>query len=68
MRNTARALQNELQQATNVHVTAQTVTNRLHEDGLRAPRPQMGVVLTAQHRAGRLVSVVLKVQAKSWIR
>ena len=47
-------LQNDLQQATNVHVSAQTVRNRLHEGGMRARRPQVGVVLTAQHRAGRL--------------
>uniref|UniRef100_A0AAZ3REL8 Tc1-like transposase DDE domain-containing protein n=1 Tax=Oncorhynchus tshawytscha TaxID=74940 RepID=A0AAZ3REL8_ONCTS len=30
------------------------VRNRLHEGGMRARRPQVGVVLTAQHRAGRL--------------
>ncbi|KAI4883430.1 hypothetical protein NFI96_029838, partial [Prochilodus magdalenae] len=51
---TGGALQNDLQQATTVHVSAQTVRNQLHEDGVRARRPQIGVVLTAQHRAGRL--------------
>ena len=51
---TAIALQNDLQQATNVHVSAQTVRNSLHEGGMSARRPQVGVVLTAQHRAGRL--------------
>ncbi|KAL0180356.1 hypothetical protein M9458_025798, partial [Cirrhinus mrigala] len=55
-RNTARALQNDLQQATNVRVSAQTVRNRLHEGDIKARRPQVGVVLTAQHRAGRLAN------------
>ena len=32
---TARALQNELQQATGVNVSDQTIRNRLHEGGLR---------------------------------
>uniref|UniRef100_A0AAZ3RXU6 Transposase Tc1-like domain-containing protein n=1 Tax=Oncorhynchus tshawytscha TaxID=74940 RepID=A0AAZ3RXU6_ONCTS len=35
--------------ATHVHVSVQTVRNRLHEGGMRARRPQVGVVLTAQH-------------------
>uniref|UniRef100_A0AAY4AE48 Transposase Tc1-like domain-containing protein n=1 Tax=Denticeps clupeoides TaxID=299321 RepID=A0AAY4AE48_9TELE len=54
MRNTARVLQNYLQQTKNVHVSAQTIRNKLHEGGMRARHPQVGVVLTAQHRATHL--------------
>ena len=46
--------QNNLQQATNVQVSAQTVRNRFHEAGMRARRPQVGPVLTAQHCTARL--------------
>uniref|UniRef100_A0A674MST3 Transposase Tc1-like domain-containing protein n=1 Tax=Takifugu rubripes TaxID=31033 RepID=A0A674MST3_TAKRU len=51
---TARALQNDLQRATGVNVSTQTIRNRLHEGGLRARRPLVGPVLTAQHRGARL--------------
>ncbi len=34
-RSTAKVLQNDLQQATGVHVTDQTVINRLHEGSIR---------------------------------
>ncbi len=55
---TARALQNDLQQATGVTVTDQTIRNRLHEGGLRAQRPLVGPVLTAQHRGTRLAFAI----------
>ncbi|TWW61087.1 hypothetical protein D4764_05G0011770 [Takifugu flavidus] len=51
---TAHALQNDLQRATGVNVSTQTIRNRLHEGGLRARRPVVGPVLTAQHRGARL--------------
>ena len=54
---TARALQNDLQQATGVNVSAQTIRNRLHEGGLRARRPVVCPVLTAQHRGARAFAI-----------
>lgn len=38
------ALHNELQQATNVHVSAQTGRNMLHEGGMMARCPQVGQI------------------------
>ncbi len=51
---TARALQNDLQQATDVNVFDQTIRNRRYEVDLRAWRLLVGPVLTAQHRVARL--------------
>ncbi len=55
---TARALQNDLQQATGVNVSDQTIRNRLHEGGLRARRSLVGPVLTARHRGARLAFAI----------
>ncbi len=49
---TARALQNDLQYATDVNVSDQTIRNRLHESGLRVRHSLVGPVLTALHQAG----------------
>ncbi len=51
---TARALQNDLQQATDMNVSDQTIRNRLPEGSLRARRPLVGPVLTARHCGARL--------------
>ena len=51
---TARALEIDFRRATTVHLSDQTVRNRLHEDGMRARRPARGPILTAQHLVQRL--------------
>ena len=51
---TARSLEIDFRRATTVHLSDQTVRNRLHEDGMRARRPARGHILTAQHRVQRL--------------
>lgn len=51
---TAHTLQNDLQQATIVNASAQTIRNRFHEGGLRARRPIADPVSTAQHLGARL--------------
>ncbi|MCJ8739449.1 hypothetical protein PDJAM_G00047280 [Pangasius djambal] len=55
---TARALQNDLQQATGVNVSDQTIRDRLHEGGLRARRTLVGPVLSARHRGARLAFAI----------
>ena len=52
--NTARALEIDFRRATDVHLTDQTVRNRLHDDGMRARQPVRGQILTAKHRVQRL--------------
>ncbi|KAK3556137.1 hypothetical protein QTP70_005621 [Hemibagrus guttatus] len=55
---TARTLQNDLQQATDVNVSDQTIRNRLHEGGLRAQYPLVGSVLTPQHHGAQLAFAI----------
>ena len=50
---TARALEIDFRRATAVHLSCQTVMNRLHGDCMRARRPVRRNILTAQHRAVR---------------
>ena len=45
---------NNLQNATGVRVSIQTVRNRLHADGLYARRPAVAPVVTRRHRQARL--------------
>ena len=52
---TARGLRNDLQLATGVRVSNQTVRNRLHDDGLDARRPATGPILTVTHRTNRRI-------------
>lgn len=51
---TARALQSDLQRATGMNVTNQTIGNRLYEDGPRARHPLVSPVLTARHPGARV--------------
>ncbi len=53
-----RALQNDLQQATGVNASDQTIRNRFLEGELRAPHPLEGPVLTARHHGGRLTFAI----------
>jgi len=55
---TARALQNELQQATGVNISDQTIRNRLHEGGNQKQCPLVGPVLTARHHGSRLAFAI----------
>ena len=52
---TARCLRNDLQLATGVDVSNQTVRNRLHGDSLHARRPATGPILTVAHRTDRRI-------------
>lgn len=53
-RSTARSLEIDFHRGTGVHLSNQTVRNRLHADGMRARRPATGPILTVAHRTARL--------------
>ena len=61
----ARALQNELLNATNVSVSDQTIRNRLHEAGLRSRSEAVRPTLTPAHRLRRRQFVA---QHQQWTR
>ncbi|KAL0153630.1 hypothetical protein M9458_051061, partial [Cirrhinus mrigala] len=53
-RNTPRALQNDLQQASGVYFSDQTVSIKLHKGSMRARHLLVGPVLKAKHCAAGL--------------
>lgn len=55
---TSRGLRNDLQNATGVNVSNQTIRNRHHEGDLRAWCPLVGPVLMAQHHGSRLAFAI----------
>ncbi len=55
---TAKALQNDLRQATCVNVSDQIIRNSLHEGGLRARLSLVGHVLTVRHRGAQLAFAI----------
>ena len=52
--NNAATLRSELQNATGVRLSTQTIRNRLHEAGLRSRRPAIRIPLTRHHIQERL--------------
>ncbi len=54
----AKALQNDLQQANGVIVSDQAIRNRLHEGGMSAQCPLVGPVLSALHYEARLAFAI----------
>ena len=52
--NNATTLRSQLQNATSVRLSAQTIRNRLHEAGLRSQRPAIPIPLTRHHVQERL--------------
>ena len=52
--NNATTLRRELQNATGVSLSTQTIRNRLHEAGFRSRRPAIRIPLTRQHVQERL--------------
>ena len=51
---TATQIQSDFQIATGRRLSNQAIRNRLHEDGMNARRPAIGLILTPDHRMRRL--------------